>query len=98
MALRHFDRPASITAALGPTNTGKTYRAIRRMIGHGSGILGLPLRLLARESTTACVGRSGTPKWRFSPVRSASFPQGPVLHLHHRGMPARRGGSAGGHR
>ena len=49
MSLRDFDRPATITAALGPTNTGKTYRAIRRMIGHGSGILGLPLRLLARE-------------------------------------------------
>ena len=38
-----------ITAVLGPTNTGKTHYAIERMLGHGSGIIGLPLRLLARE-------------------------------------------------
>lgn len=44
--------PASavgIVAALGPTNTGKTYRAIERMLEHRSGMIGLPLRLLARE-------------------------------------------------
>ncbi len=38
-----------ITAVLGPTNTGKTHHAIERMIAHRSGIIGLPLRLLARE-------------------------------------------------
>jgi ATP-dependent RNA helicase SUPV3L1/SUV3 len=38
-----------ITAVLGPTNTGKTHYAIERMLGHGSGVIGLPLRLLARE-------------------------------------------------
>jgi ATP-dependent RNA helicase SUPV3L1/SUV3 len=38
-----------ITAALGPTNTGKTHRAIERMLEHRSGMIGLPLRLLARE-------------------------------------------------
>ena len=38
-----------ITAVLGPTNTGKTHYAIERMLGHSSGIIGLPLRLLARE-------------------------------------------------
>ena len=37
------------TAVLGPTNTGKTHLAIERMLGRGSGIIGLPLRLLARE-------------------------------------------------
>lgn len=43
-------RPHSkLVALLGPTNTGKTYRAIRRMLEHPSGMLGLPLRLLARE-------------------------------------------------
>ena len=36
-------------AALGPTNTGKTYYAIERMLSYNSGIIGLPLRLLARE-------------------------------------------------
>ncbi len=38
-----------VTAVLGPTNTGKTHLAIERMLGHESGIIGLPLRLLARE-------------------------------------------------
>ena len=39
----------SVTAVLGPTNTGKTHLAIERMCGHSSGIIGFPLRLLARE-------------------------------------------------
>ena len=38
-----------VTAVLGPTNTGKTHIAIERMIAHKSGVIGLPLRLLARE-------------------------------------------------
>ena len=38
-----------IIAALGPTNTGKTHHAIERMLGYSSGMIGLPLRLLARE-------------------------------------------------
>ncbi|MCM2561391.1 disulfide oxidoreductase [Lutimaribacter sp. EGI FJ00015] len=40
---------ARITAVLGPTNTGKTHYAIERMLGYRTGIIGLPLRLLARE-------------------------------------------------
>ncbi|MBF0887527.1 MULTISPECIES: helicase-related protein [Gluconobacter] len=42
--------PASIRAALGPTNTGKTHYALTRMMAHASGIIGFPLRLLAREN------------------------------------------------
>ncbi|WP_170339098.1 helicase-related protein [Ruegeria arenilitoris] len=38
-----------IVAVLGPTNTGKTHYAIERMLGHRTGVIGLPLRLLARE-------------------------------------------------
>jgi ATP-dependent RNA helicase SUPV3L1/SUV3 len=38
-----------VTAVLGPTNTGKTHLAIERMVAHESGMIGLPLRLLARE-------------------------------------------------
>ena len=38
-----------VVAVLGPTNTGKTYLAIERMCGHSSGMIGFPLRLLARE-------------------------------------------------
>jgi ATP-dependent RNA helicase SUPV3L1/SUV3 len=43
--------PASrpVTAVLGPTNTGKTHLAVERMLAHGGGMIGLPLRLLARE-------------------------------------------------
>jgi len=40
---------ALIKAVLGPTNTGKTHYAIERMLGRSSGVIGLPLRLLARE-------------------------------------------------
>ncbi|MFO0758957.1 MAG: helicase-related protein [Byssovorax sp.] len=40
---------STITALLGPTNTGKTHRAVERMLAYESGIIGLPLRLLARE-------------------------------------------------
>jgi ATP-dependent RNA helicase SUPV3L1/SUV3 len=41
--------PLNVVAVLGPTNTGKTHRAVERMLGHASGMIGLPLRLLARE-------------------------------------------------
>ncbi len=39
----------NVTAVLGPTNTGKTHHAVERMLAHGGGMIGLPLRLLARE-------------------------------------------------
>src|SRR5216117_4018962 len=42
-------RGSGVTAVLGPTNTGKTHLAVERMLGHASGMIGLPLRLLARE-------------------------------------------------
>jgi ATP-dependent RNA helicase SUPV3L1/SUV3 len=41
--------PSRLAAVLGPTNTGKTHFAVERMLGHASGMIGLPLRLLARE-------------------------------------------------
>lgn len=41
--------PSHLVAVLGPTNTGKTHLAVERMLGHASGMIGLPLRLLARE-------------------------------------------------
>src|SRR6266436_3594723 len=44
-----FQQHGRLTAVLGPTNTGKTHFAIERMLGHRSGMIGLPLRLLARE-------------------------------------------------
>src|SRR5213080_4488077 len=52
-------RGAGVTAVLGPTNTGKTHLAIERMLGHSSGIIGLPLRLLAREVYNKVEARVG---------------------------------------
>ncbi|WP_027553447.1 helicase-related protein [Bradyrhizobium sp. Cp5.3] len=50
---------AGVTAVLGPTNTGKTHLAIERMLAHSSGMIGLPLRLLAREVYNKIVDRVG---------------------------------------
>jgi ATP-dependent RNA helicase SUPV3L1/SUV3 len=52
----------NVTAVLGPTNTGKTHLAIERMLGHESGVIGLPLRLLAREVFGRVVARAGADK------------------------------------
>jgi ATP-dependent RNA helicase SUPV3L1/SUV3 len=53
-------RGTGVTAVLGPTNTGKTHLAIERMLAHSSGIIGLPLRLLAREVYNKIATRAGT--------------------------------------
>ncbi len=45
-----FASAPRVTAVLGPTNTGKTHLAIERMLGHRTGMIGFPLRLLAREN------------------------------------------------
>src|SRR6185503_332125 len=50
---------APVRAILGPTNTGKTHLAIERMCGHSSGVIGFPLRLLAREVYDRVVGIKG---------------------------------------
>ncbi|WP_342725117.1 helicase-related protein [Bradyrhizobium sp. B097] len=50
---------AGVTAVLGPTNTGKTHLAIERMLAHSSGLIGLPLRLLAREVYNKIAARAG---------------------------------------
>jgi hypothetical protein len=52
-------RGRGVTAVLGPTNTGKTHLAIERMLGHSSGLIGLPLRLLAREVYSRAVEKVG---------------------------------------
>jgi ATP-dependent RNA helicase SUPV3L1/SUV3 len=51
--------PSRVTAVLGPTNTGKTHLAVERMCGHASGMIGLPLRLLAREIYDRVVALKG---------------------------------------
>ncbi len=52
-----YSRP--VKAVLGPTNTGKTYLAIDRMLGHETGMIGFPLRLLARENYDRVVRLKG---------------------------------------
>ena len=53
---------SKIIALLGPTNTGKTYVAIEKMLEFETGIFGLPLRLLAREVYDKCVNKVGVEK------------------------------------
>ena len=48
-----------LSAVLGPTNTGKTHLAVERMLAHRSGMIGLPLRLLAREIYDRVVAQKG---------------------------------------
>ncbi len=69
-----------VTAVLGPTNTGKTYLAIERMLGHASGMIGFPLRLLARENYDRIVRLKGpgsvalvTGEEKIVPSRAAYF-------------------------
>jgi ATP-dependent RNA helicase SUPV3L1/SUV3 len=59
-AFTHERTPgAGVTAVLGPTNTGKTHLAIERLLAHSSGMIGLPLRLLAREVYNKIADRAG---------------------------------------
>ncbi len=51
--------PGKVTAVLGPTNTGKTHLALERMLGHRTGMIGFPLRLLARENYDRIVRLKG---------------------------------------
>jgi ATP-dependent RNA helicase SUPV3L1/SUV3 len=54
-----MDAPRRVTAVLGPTNTGKTHHAIERMLAHRTGVIGLPLRLLAREVYDRIIAKVG---------------------------------------
>ena len=59
MAPRQCLPSGPVTAVLGPTNTGKTHLAVERMCGHVSGMIGFPLRLLAREVYDKVVALKG---------------------------------------
>src|SRR5271156_3216395 len=59
MAYPPSSESARVRAVLGPTNTGKTHFAIERMLGHGTGMIGFPLRLLARENYDRVVALKG---------------------------------------
>src|SRR3954462_9871161 len=51
----------AVIALLGPTNTGKTYHAVERLLAHRTGMIGFPLRLLARENYDRLVALRGEP-------------------------------------
>jgi ATP-dependent RNA helicase SUPV3L1/SUV3 len=57
---RPGDSESRLTAVLGPTNTGKTHFAMERMLAHESGMIGFPLRLLARENYDRAVRVKGS--------------------------------------
>lgn len=56
---RTHDGRSALVALLGPTNTGKTHRAVEHMLDHETGMIGFPLRLLAREVYDRITARVG---------------------------------------
>ena len=72
-----------ITAILGPTNTGKTHLAVETMLSYESGILGFPLRLLAREIFDKCVDKIGQEKVALITGEEKNNPEiTKVLYMH----------------
>ncbi len=70
-----------VTAVLGPTNTGKTYLAIERMMGHVSGMMGFPLRLLARENYERVVAVKGADAVALVTGEEKILPPNPSYYL-----------------
>ncbi|MDA7947924.1 MAG: helicase [Hyphomicrobiaceae bacterium] len=75
------ERGRGVTAVLGPTNTGKTHLAIERMLGHETGIIGLPLRLLAREVYDKVVARIGAGSAALITGEEKIVPQSPRYYI-----------------
>ncbi len=72
---------AKITAVLGPTNTGKTFFAIERMLAHKSGMIGLPLRLLAREVYDRIVKTRGSAEVALMTGEEKIVPKNPRFYV-----------------
>ncbi|MDQ3079111.1 MAG: helicase, partial [Pseudomonadota bacterium] len=70
-----------VRAILGPTNTGKTHLAIERMCAHSSGVIGFPLRLLAREVYDRVVAIKGAAKVALITGEERILPQGAQYFL-----------------
>ena len=73
---------------LGPANTGKTFYAVDRMMGYSSGMIGFPLRLLARENYDKMVARLGVSQVALITGEEKSFPPCPLFLLYGRGYAA----------
>jgi ATP-dependent RNA helicase SUPV3L1/SUV3 len=70
-----------ITAVLGPTNTGKTHLAVETMMEYESGIIGFPLRLLAREIFDKCVKKIGIEKVALITGEEKIIPKSPKYYI-----------------
>ena len=70
-----------ITAILGPTNTGKTHLAVETMLEYESGIIGFPLRLLAREIFDKCVNKVGSEKVALITGEEKIIPKSPKYYI-----------------
>jgi len=70
-----------ITAVLGPTNTGKTHLAVETMLEYESGIIGFPLRLLAREIFDKCVKKVGASKVALITGEEKIVPKNPNYYI-----------------
>mgnify|MGYP001289683992 CR=1 FL=1 len=70
-----------ITAVLGPTNTGKTHLAVDTMLEYESGIIGFPLRLLAREIFDKCVSKVGAEKVALITGEEKIIPKVPKYYI-----------------
>jgi len=70
-----------ITAVLGPTNTGKTHLAVETMLEHESGIIGFPLRLLAREIFDKCVNIIGQKNVALITGEEKIIPKNPKYYI-----------------
>jgi len=70
-----------IVAVLGPTNTGKTHLTVETMLEYESGIIGFPLRLLAREIFDRCVGKVGSEKVALITGEEKIIPKSPSYYI-----------------
>ena len=70
-----------ITAVLGPTNTGKTHLAVETMLGFENGIIGFPLRLLAREIFDKCIKKVGPDKVALITGEEKVIPKNPKYYI-----------------
>jgi ATP-dependent RNA helicase SUPV3L1/SUV3 len=77
----HTDPAPKVTAVLGPTNTGKTHFAIERMLAHKTGMIGLPLRLLAREVYDRIVKLRGAHEVALVTGEEKIVPKHPRFHV-----------------
>ena len=70
-----------ITAVLGPTNTGKTHLAVETMLKYKSGIIGFPLRLLAREIFDKCIEKAGRENVALITGEEKIIPKSPKYYI-----------------